>query len=204
VPDLFRDKAADYDSRPVPAQISEGVFAALSSRLALHADLTVLDFGAGTGLVTGKLAPLVKRIHAVDVSPAMLEQLARKADLAGQVEIHCQNLLEVPLPLAVDLVVSAMAMHHVDDTPGLLRTLFDHLRPGGQVALADLDAEDGDFHPADVEGVFHRGFDRDALGRLMAEVGFTHVTFATACDVHRDGRHYPVFLVTATRPSVPA
>lgn len=181
-------------------QISEGVVLALSSRVPLSADLTVMDFGAGTGLLAGKLAPHVRKIIAVDVSPAMLEQLSKKPELAGKVEIACQNLLEKPLGRSVDLVVSAMAMHHVDDTRGLVRALFSHLSPGGRIALADLDAEDGTFHPPGTEGVFHAGFDRDALGALLREAGFVDVQFGTACEVSKEDRRYPIFLVTATRP----
>jgi SAM-dependent methyltransferase len=197
--DLFHDKAADWDSRPVPLQISEGVFAALVARVPLGADLTVMDFGAGTGLIAGKVAPRVKHIVAVDVSAAMLEQLAAKPELAGKVEIVCRDILEVPLSRTVDLVVSAMAMHHVQDTRRLAQTLAAHLAPGGRVALADLDTEDGTFHPADIEGVYHHGFDRAALGALLAEAGFGDVRFDTACEVSREGRTYPIFLVTATK-----
>jgi cyclopropane fatty-acyl-phospholipid synthase-like methyltransferase len=199
MPDLFQDKAADYDARPVPQQISEGVYGALAQAVALTPGLTVLDFGAGTGLLTGRVAPHVGRVHAVDVSPAMLAQLAQKPELAGKVEIHCQDLLEQPLALRADLVVSAMAMHHVADTAALLRALYQHLAPGGRVALADLDVEKGDFHPPGVEGVFHAGFDRAALGALAAQAGFTDVRFTTACTVTKEARQYPIFLLTATR-----
>jgi SAM-dependent methyltransferase len=197
--DLFRDKAAEWDTRPVPAQISEGVFAALRAQVPLDPDLTVMDFGAGTGLVAGKLAPHVKAIVAVDVSPSMLAQLADKPELAGKVEIVCQDLLRQPLERTVDLVVSAMAMHHVEDTRGLLRALHAHLAPGGRVALADLDLEDGSFHPPGTEGVFHAGFDREALDALLREAGFSDVRFTTACEVTKQDRRYPIFLATASR-----
>lgn len=199
MPDLFHDRAADYDARPVPQQISEGVYGALAQAVALTPALTVLDFGAGTGLLTGRLAPHVGQVHAVDVSPAMLAQLAQKPELAGKVEIHCQDLLEQPLAVRADLVVSAMAMHHVADTAALLRALYQHLAPGGRIALADLDAEEGDFHPPGIEGVFHAGFDRAALGALAEQAGFTDVRFATACTVTKEAKHYPVFLLTASR-----
>jgi SAM-dependent methyltransferase len=198
--DLFRDKAADWDARPVPAQISEGVFTALTANVPLDPRMTVMDFGAGTGLVASKLAPRVAKILAVDVSPAMLEQLAAKPELAGKVELVCRDIVEAPLARTVDLVVSAMAMHHVKDTRALFAALFANLAPGGRVALADLDAEDGTFHAPPAEGVFHHGFARDALERLLREVGFADVRFVTACEVEKEHRRYPVFLVTATRP----
>lgn len=198
--DLFVDKAADWDRRPVPQQISEGVFRAIQARVPLDEQLVVIDFGAGTGLLAGKLAPHVKQILAVDVSPAMLEQLAAKPELAGKVEIFCQDLLQTPLGRTADLAVSAMAMHHVEDTRGLIRALFAHLAPGGRVALADLDREDGSFHPPGTEGVFHTGFDRGALEALLREAGFVDIELATACEVTKETGSYPVFLVTATRP----
>lgn len=201
--DLFRDKASDWDAQPVPAQISQGVFAALSHRVALTPDLTVLDFGAGTGLLLSQLAPHVGRLLAVDISDAMLDKLAQKLgeapELARKVRIFCQDITHSPLDQQVELVVSAMAMHHVEDTAGLLATLHAHLVAGGRVALADLDAEDGSFHPPGTEGVFHRGFERERLVRQLGEAGFVEVEIDTACVVHRDGREYPVFLVTATR-----
>ena len=76
-----------------------------------------------------------------------------------------------------------MAMHHVEDTGALVRALFAHVAPGGRVALADLDAESGSFHPPGTESVYHSGFDRDALGGLLREAGFTDVRFTTACEV---------------------
>lgn len=198
--DLFREKASDWDSQPLPVQLSQGIFGALQSRVPFDAGLTVMDFGAGTGLITGRVAPLVKRVIAVDVSPAMLEQLSKKPELQGKVDVVCQDLLQKPLGQTVDLIVSAMAMHHVQDTAALMRVFFAHLTPGGRVALADLDSEDGSFHQPGTEGVFHSGFDRAALGALLADAGFVDVEFATATEVSRDGlRRYPVFLVTARR-----
>lgn len=198
--DLFEDKAGDWDTRPVPMQISEGVFGALQGAVALDPTLEVMDFGAGTGLLSARIAPLVGRVLAVDVSPAMLEQLTAKPALQGKAEAICQDILDRPLDRQVDLIVSAMALHHVEDTPALMRAFHDHLRPGGRVALADLDAEDGTFHPPGIECVFHAGFDRAALAAVMADAGLADPAFVTACTVDKGERRYPIFLVTATRP----
>jgi len=199
--DLFEEKAADWDSRPVPAQISAGVGRALLERIQLRSDMQVMDFGAGTGLICAQVAPHVAKVLAVDTSQAMLDKLAEKPELRGKVEPVCQDIVDSSAPALgpVDLVVSAMAMHHVEDTARLLQVFSEHLVPGGQVALADLDAEDGSFHPAGTQGVFHHGFDRAALRALLERQGFSHVEFSTALELQRDGHPYSVFLVTAVR-----
>lgn len=197
--DLFQDKAADWDARPTPQQISEGVYRAVLDAVPLSPALTIMDFGAGTGLICGKLAPHVGRVLAVDISQVMLEQLAKKAELAGKLEVFCQDILQRPLGRHVDLVVSAMAMHHVEDTRALLQALHDHLVPGGRIALADLDTEAGDFHPPGTEGVFHAGFARQTLADMLREVGFADPRVDTACEISKDGRRYTVFLAIARR-----
>jgi cyclopropane fatty-acyl-phospholipid synthase-like methyltransferase len=188
VTDLFADKAQDWDARPVPVQISRGVGEALRREVELRPDMRVLDFGAGTGLVAGQVAPEVASVVALDVSQAMLDQLAAKPELEGKVETRCQDIL---------LVVSAMALHHVEDTGALMRAFYDHLAPGGRIALADLDTEDGSFHPPGTEGVFHAGFDRAELKARMEAAGFEGVRFRTACEVDREARRYPIFLAVA-------
>lgn len=199
MPDLFKSKAGDWDERPIPAQISAGVGRALLERVALRDDMQVMDFGAGTGLICAQVAPHVAKVLAVDISEAMLSKLAEKPELAGKVETICQDVLKSPLGRRVDLVVSAMAMHHVQDTERLVRVFAEHLVAGGRIALADLDSEDGSFHPPGAEGVFHAGFDRDALRAILERHGFTDVDFRTAQELEREGKHYSVFLVTAVR-----
>jgi 2-polyprenyl-3-methyl-5-hydroxy-6-metoxy-1,4-benzoquinol methylase len=196
--DLFRDKAGDWDQRPRARQLSEAIGGAILDSVPLHDTMQVMDFGAGTGLIAGRIAAHVAGITAVDISAAMLEQLAAKPELAGKVDIQCRNILEDPLDRRFDAIVSAMALHHVEDTGTALRCFAQHLVPGGWLALADLDAEDGSFHDAGTEGVYHFGFDRRALQELLERSGFTHVEFRTAHTLHKDGgRRYPVFLVTA-------
>lgn len=201
--DLFQDKAEGWDTRPIPAQISEGVSQAILTHTPLNADMTIMDFGAGTGLVCSKVAPTVKRVIAVDISEAMLAQLAEKSkqqpELEGKVEVVCQDITHTPLNQEVELIVSAMAMHHVEDTQALFHTFAAHLSQGGRLALADLDKEDGDFHPPGVEGVFHAGFKRSSLQTIAEAAGFSEVSFVTAAEVNKEGKPYPIFLMSAVK-----
>ena len=50
----------------------------------------ILDFGCGTGLLTEKLAPLVREVIAVDTSPNMIDVLRRKE--IGNVTAICADI----------------------------------------------------------------------------------------------------------------
>ena len=199
--DLFSDKSQEWDGNPVIQQLSANVSQAIIESVALSEELTVMDFGAGTGLIAAAVAPRVQKVIAVDVSESMLEQLSAKAYLRGRVEPICQDITEAPLNRQVDGIVSAMALHHVEDTQKCLQTFADHLSVGGFLALADLDSEDGTFHPEGIEGVFHHGFDREQLKSMMEKSGFANVAFSTAHTVQRapDAPTYPIFLMTAVK-----
>ena len=197
--DLFKKKAEDWDANDRRSQLANAISASILQHVPLHENMDVLDFGAGTGLISAHIAPRVKRIVAADTSQAMLDKLKAKPELKGKVETVCQDLLDHPLNDRFDLIVSAMALHHVDSTSRLMQRFAQHLKDSGMIALADLDKEDGSFHPPDTEGVFHHGFERDELRALMQQSGFEQIEFYTAHTIHGDDGDYPVFLVTATR-----
>ena len=161
--------------------------------------MTVMDFGAGTGLITAQIAPKVKRVVAIDTSQAMLDKLANKPELETRIDIICQDIIENPIDARFDLIMSAMTLHHVENTSQLIERFAEHLNEDGVVALADLDKEDGSFHPANTQGVFHSGFDRDALGSLLEKHGFREIEFFTAHTINGDEKDFPVFLVTARK-----
>ena len=197
--DLFKDKSKDWDATERVILLSKAIGSLIVQHVPLNDHMTVMDFGAGTGLISSHVAPRVKKIIAVDVSAAMLNNLAAKSELKEKVRIACQNILTTPINEKFDLIMSAMAMHHVDDTPQLIKTFAQHLKPGGLIALADLDRENGSFHPPDIEGVFHFGFDRNAFQALLEDSGFADIHFRTAHTVHKEEKSFPVFLVTARK-----
>ncbi len=129
--DLFAEKAKDWDANDRRTRLASAIGASMLDNVRLHKDMVVLDFGAGTGLITSRIAPLVKRVVAVDTSQAMLDKLRSKPELKDRVEIVCRDLLAEPLDERFDLIVSAMTMHHVEDTAALLRSFHRHLQDGG-------------------------------------------------------------------------
>jgi len=197
--DLFEEKSKDWDGNELIMRLSSAIGAAILEHVPLHVEMQVMDFGAGTGLICSQIAPRVAKITAVDISQAMLEKLAAKPALQDKVEIVCQDIVNTPLNGQFDLIVSAMAMHHIEDTSLLLQRFAEYAKSGALIALADLDTEDGSFHPEGTEGVYHQGFDRAALQELLAKQGFYNICFFTAHTIEREEASYPVFLVIAAK-----
>ncbi|MEN8147380.1 MAG: class I SAM-dependent methyltransferase, partial [Campylobacterota bacterium] len=183
--DLFNKKADDWDVNDVVKQLSTAIGASILKHVPLDAEMEVMDFGAGTGLVCSHVVPLVRKVVAVDISEAMLDKLVSKPEFHGKVEALCQNILDNPIDAEFDLIMSAMAIHHVEDTDKLIQRFAEHLKPGARVALADLDKEDGTFHPEDVQGVFHLGFNRDEFQTILEKHGFESIRFITAHTVNK-------------------
>lgn len=123
---------------------------------------TVIDLGAGTGRFTFKAAEVVAHVTAVDISPAMIEALRRRA-----IERHYDNVQIVQAGWLtyqhngppVDAVHSRNALHQLSDAWKVvaLHRVAGMLRPGGVLRLRDLIY---DCSPGDLEETLERWFDR--------------------------------------------
>lgn len=107
-------------------------------RLELRQGDRVLLVGAGTGLDLDLLPPGVE-VTAVDVTPAMLERLARRAARAGRaVSAEIQDARRLGMP---DASFDAVVLHlilAVMPQPGLgVKEAVRVLRPGGRIAIFD-------------------------------------------------------------------
>ena len=97
----------------------------------------ILDLGSGTG----ETARRVLAVHpsasgvAVDESAGMLERLA-----LPNVRLVTQRLQEALPQGPFDLIVSALAVHHLDgaEKRELFRRVFTTLRSGGRFVLGDV------------------------------------------------------------------
>lgn len=104
---------------------------------------TVVDLGAGTGLLSLSAAAKAERVVAVDYSQPMLDRLGEHALVAELDNVVClrADLREVPLPdAAADVIVSCYAFHHVDDAGKELALAEARriLRPGGRLVICDM------------------------------------------------------------------
>ena len=202
----FDKEAQFWDENPMRRGLGEALGKAIAAALPLKDRDTVLDYGAGTGLVSLALSQRVSRVLAADSSRGMLEVLARKTKAAGLSNIQPIFLnLEDPAasPPKVDAIVSSMTLHHVRDIPRLASIFFSMLEPGGRIALADLSTEAGDFH-SDNTGVHHFGFAADWLCATFAAAGFADTRSTVAYAVRKqvtsgETKDFPILLLTAVK-----
>jgi tRNA (cmo5U34)-methyltransferase len=164
--DLMRQELPAYE------RLQEAVAAASAG----PAVASVLDLGTGTGET---LAAVLDRhpgaaAFGVDNNEAMLGAAQRR--LAGfPFEVRVAELTD-PLPAGpFDLVVSALAVHHLDgpDKADLFARIAGVLRPGGRFVLGDVVIP---VDPADAVTPVTDGYDRpstvaDQLGWLT-DAGF--------------------------------
>lgn len=200
----FDSVAARWDQEPRRVQLARAVADAIVAEAHPDSLMRLLDFGAGTGLVTLALAPLVNEIVAADSSQGMLQQLTAKLADAGIDNVRPLLIRQdapAELPGRFDLVVSSMVMHHIEDVGTLLKQFRSSLVAGGRLCIADLDAEDGSFHD-DPTGIRHHGFSVTEMERLFKEAGFEAVRTIPVFTVskQRQGavQDYPVNMTIAT------
>lgn len=99
----------------------------------IRAGLSVLDLGCGTGELAAALAERLpdSRVTGVDSSPQMLA----KAEAFSSARVDFMPGTVESLQGEWDLLFSHAVLHWVDDHETLIPRLWEHIKPGGQLAV---------------------------------------------------------------------
>ena len=202
----FDEAAAQWDNNPGRVNLARAVGEAIGRAVPFQPDWRALDYGAGTGLLTLNLQPRVAAMVALDSSTAMLEKLTQKLAAAAITNVQTRHwdLEAKPFPdTGFDLVVSSMTLHHLRSVPLVLNRLAEVLNPGGGLAVADLDSEDGSFH-GQADDVFHHGFERGQIAEWLTNAGLRWVSVSDAHTMSKPSptgevRSYGIFLAVGQK-----
>jgi SAM-dependent methyltransferase len=136
---------------------------------------TVADLGCGTGALAAELAPRVRRVIAVDQSPAMLRAARRRLAPFENVELHEARLEALPLADgSVDAAVAALVLAYVDDPAAALREAARALAPGGRLVVLEAVRHEDEALRRRM-GQARPGFEPAELAALLSRAGLGDV-----------------------------
>jgi cyclopropane fatty-acyl-phospholipid synthase-like methyltransferase len=197
--DYFAPKADSYEQNKQRVDNVAKIANAIIASTRLDKSMHLMDFGSGTGLLLERIAPFVRKITAVDISTSMNRLLAEKRNRLGcELELIEVDLAKTDITGEYDGVISSMTMHHIQDIESVFFKLHNLVKPGGFIAIADLDREDGNFHTEDT-GVFHFGFDREYIVSAAESAGFTSVKVSIVNVIQKPQGDFRVFLLTGSK-----
>jgi DNA-binding transcriptional ArsR family regulator len=177
-------KSREFFARPADAEVE--LSRELPSYLFALAGLIgrrelAVDAGTGDGALLDLLAPLYRRVVAIDRSDAQLSRARQRIVTHGYsnvelIEDHIGgDRVVAAVGSGADLVVASRFLHHAPRPKNALQELAQLARPGGRVLVVDYvryDDEDFQDRQADV----WMGFAAADLAAYAAEAGLVDVT----------------------------
>lgn len=197
---LFDIAAKSWDEKPDRIELARAIYDGISSQVELSHRIKVLEYGCGTAILGFMLAQTCGKVVAADNSEGMLEQVRKKVsdNNINNIETKLLDLeKDEILDEKFDMIVSSMALHHIEKVELVLRKLAEMLNQNGIIAIADIVEEDGSFHTT--IKVPHNGFSVKKLLEAFKNLGFQNCNERIVHHISRNNREYPIFLITAVK-----
>jgi cyclopropane fatty-acyl-phospholipid synthase-like methyltransferase len=193
----FNNEAKEWDKLDRRVINAKNIAKVIKENIVLKKDMHIMDFGAGTGLLSGFLSDSVGWITAVDNSKGMIDEFLKK-DFPCKKDVLLIDYTKDELNKKFDGIVSSMTIHHIKDIDVLFKKFYYDLKSGGFIAIADLSKEDGTFHSSN-EGVFHFGFYFEDLRKKIATLGFKDVRIKSCGYIKKPYKDFEVKCLIAKK-----
>lgn len=192
--DELRGTDSEIERLRLQAELTWEAEARVLQRMGMRDGIELLEIGCGPGFVTRKLTQMLEAstITALDPDPAMI---ARAAALLGAMTEDRVRLVGAPIEASglphnsFDFALARYVFQHLEDPTATAAAVMELLRPGGTVAVIDVDVELwGIAEPAhpEVQAIYakaaraYAGRGRDQLvgrrlWRILAAAGFENL-----------------------------
>ena len=129
----FDQKAKEWDMNPVHVERSGAIADLLLKAIHMDKDMTALEYGAGTGLLSLMLKDRLGKITLMDSSEGMINVIREKISQQGILNLEPVyfDLEKDTYGDEFDFVFTQMVLHHVEDINGILHKFNILLKPGG-------------------------------------------------------------------------
>jgi ArsR family transcriptional regulator len=166
-------RTREFFERPLPESEPNRLAAELPAYLQALRELVpardlAVDAGTGDGVLLDALAPIFRRVVAVDRSEAQLARAAERVAVRGyaNVTLLSAELGDETIRRAVgagaDVVVAARMLHHAPRPRAALEALAKLLKPGGRLIVVDYQRH-GDESFRERQADVWNGFEPDEL-----------------------------------------
>ena len=154
-------------------------------------DDRILDIATGTGFTALAVAPFVRWVTAIDVSPGMLAEARKSAESNGTRNIAFEEAAAESLPFdneAFTKVTCRIAPHHFADPQKFLDEAFRVLTAQGRLIIVDTTVPDNDEESSTLQnkielerdGSHVRNYSPSEWNRMLRNAGFEILHCAAA------------------------
>jgi ArsR family transcriptional regulator len=132
---------------------------------------TIGDLGCGTGQLSEAIAPVVRKVIAVDESGAMLTAARKRLAPFDNVDVRTGTVEELPLENhELDVALLFMVLHFVVEPPKALAEVRRTLVPAGRILVLDLTSHEREEYSVQMGHVW-QGFSEEQLRGWATEAG---------------------------------
>lgn len=143
----------------------------------LDSSWVVGDLGCGTGNLSEALAPVVRRVVAVDESGAMLTAAKRRLSAFENVDVRSGAVEALPIEDGeLDVALLFMVTHFVLEPAKVLAEIRRVLKPGGRLVILDLTSHEREEYSLQMGHVW-QGFSEEQVRSWVTDAGLEVVRF---------------------------